>query len=108
MMLLQCHEQRGHFAQCTETAERAFRFVPDSIDLWLEFIRILSSKLSKYAKARSILQSATLRHPKEDRLWLTAARLELEEGHDLEVGLGPNRDAIKMKPGDSRMNRMIY
>jgi len=107
MMLMQCWEQKGRYAKCCEIAERAFKFVPESIDLWLEFIRILSSKLSKYAKARSILQSATLRHPKEDRLWLAAAKLELEENHDLEAGLGPDRDAVK-GPDNGRAIRMIY
>ena len=106
MMLMQCYEQRIEYEKCCETAERAFKFVPDSIDLWLEYIRILSSKLHKYAKARSILQSALLRHPKVDRLWLTAAKLELEENHDLERGLGPDRNTIKN--GDPIVNRMIY
>ena len=82
MMLIQCYEQRKEYKKCIEIADKALKFCNSSINLWLEYIRILWSKAKKHAKARSILQNATLQHPKEDILWLTAAKLELEENHD--------------------------
>ncbi|XP_018318977.1 pre-mRNA-processing factor 6 isoform X2 [Agrilus planipennis] len=68
MMMGQIYEQKQEIKKC-----------PNSIPLWLLLSR-LEEKRGLLTKARSVLERARLKNPKNDILWLEAIRVEIRAG----------------------------
>lgn len=78
MMLGQIYEQESN----TDAARRAFsdgiQRCPNSIILWILFIQF--EEKTNPVRARSYLDMAKIRNPKNEHLWLEAIRLEFRSG----------------------------
>ena len=58
-----------------EAYRQGLKLVPSAVDLWLCYVE-LEVSYGAVPKARSILETARLKNPKNDKLWLSAIRVE--------------------------------
>jgi len=59
-----------------EIYKRGVKNCPAAIDLWICYAKFEALVFQAYSKARSILETARLKNPKNSRLWLAAMRVE--------------------------------
>jgi len=59
-----------------EIYKRGVKNCPHAIDLWICYAKFEANVFQAYSKARSILETARLKNPKNPRLWLASMRVE--------------------------------
>jgi len=64
------------YKEAREVFKRGVKHCPQAVDLWLEYAELEVSVSSSFSTARSILETARLKIPKNPRLWLAAIRVE--------------------------------
>lgn len=64
------------FDAARETYKTAVKNCPTSVDLWLAYAELEASINSNFTRARSILETARLKIPKNPQLWVAAIRIE--------------------------------
>jgi len=64
------------YDEARDTYKKGVKACPGAIDLWLNYAQLEISVSSAFSKARSILETARLKNPKNARLYLAAIRVE--------------------------------
>lgn len=74
--------KKEEFDKAADAYKKAVKNCPTAVDLWLCYAAFEQTQSTSVSKARSILETARLKNPNNDRLWLASIRLEEKAGKD--------------------------
>jgi len=94
MMRAQASERSSDWSEARLICQKGVKYLSNCVTLWLEYARIECAQ-SRISKARSVLETARLKNPTSEELWLAAAELELNADHPSANGIDRRLEIAK-------------